>query len=216
MKTKTTAPQRRRYAPRLPREQRREQLLDVALEIIAERGYGGVSMEAVARDAGVAKPVVYELFPGRGELLQALLQREEARAFRALQDALPTELVEGADPDEVLVHSVKVFLRSVTDNPRTWRLIVLPADGTPDLVREHVEAGRRIVATQLVALIGWGSRERRGLDHLDLELAAQSLLILGEHAARLVLTDPEHFTPERFAAFAASLLAALPPASLGH
>ena len=215
MTAKAAEPQRRRYAPRLPREQRREQLLDVALEIIAERGYGGVSMEAVARDAGVTKPVVYDLFPGRGELLQALLQREEARAFDALQEALPTEFLEGADPDAVLVHGVEVFLRSVTDNPRTWRLIVLPADGTPDLVREHVEAGRRIVATQLAALIGWGSRERRGLDRLDLELAAQSLLILGEHAARLVLTDPEHFTPDRVAAFFATLLAALPPAP-GH
>ncbi len=54
---------RRPYAPRLPPEQRREQLLDAALCLIVERGYAGVSIEAVARIAGITRPVVYDHFP---------------------------------------------------------------------------------------------------------------------------------------------------------
>src|SRR5437763_15861925 len=68
---------RRRYAPRMPPEQRREQLVDAALEVILAQGYAGVSVEAVARAAGVTRPVVYDHFPNLGQLLRALVEREE-------------------------------------------------------------------------------------------------------------------------------------------
>src|SRR5690242_13726806 len=53
---------RRRYAPRMAPEQRREQLLDAALSVILEQGYSGVSIEAIARAAGVTRPVIYDHF----------------------------------------------------------------------------------------------------------------------------------------------------------
>jgi AcrR family transcriptional regulator len=48
-------------------------LLDAALSVIAEEGYGGVTIEAIARKAGVTRPVVYNLFHDLAELLGALL-----------------------------------------------------------------------------------------------------------------------------------------------
>src|SRR5438309_6882950 len=48
-----SGPARRRYAPRMPPAQRREQLIDAALGVILDHGYGGVSIEAIARTAGV-------------------------------------------------------------------------------------------------------------------------------------------------------------------
>ena len=86
--TSAAAP-RRRYAPRLPPEQRREQLVDAALSVILEQGYGGVSMEAVARTAGVTRPVVYDHFPNLGRLLHALIQREEQYAIAQLEQIVP-------------------------------------------------------------------------------------------------------------------------------
>ncbi|HUE26487.1 MAG TPA: helix-turn-helix domain-containing protein, partial [Solirubrobacteraceae bacterium] len=62
---------RRRYAPRMPPAERREQLIDAALDVILRHGYGGVSIEAIARTAGVTRPVVYDHFPNLGRLLQA-------------------------------------------------------------------------------------------------------------------------------------------------
>jgi AcrR family transcriptional regulator len=200
---------RRHYAPRLPPAERREQLLDAALALIVEGGYRGVSMEAVARRAGVTKPVVYELFANIGELLRDLLGREESRALGQLAGLLPTTALE-QDPDALLVSSFEAFLRLVIDQADTWRLILLPANETPAVVREHVEQGRATVATQVEALVAWGIAQRGGPAGLDVELAAQGILALGEHTARLVLTDPQRFPPERISRFAAGLLDQLP------
>ena len=61
---------------RLPREQRREQFLDVAARLITESGVDAVTMEGVAAAAGVSKGLGYAYFANRGELLLALLNRE--------------------------------------------------------------------------------------------------------------------------------------------
>jgi AcrR family transcriptional regulator len=203
-----TAP-RRPYAPRLPPEERRAQLLDAALGLIAEDGYDGVSMEGVARAAGVTKPVVYDLFPNKGELLRALLQREEERALRELAGAIPFPPPVDVDPDDLLVDGIVAFLGAVAANPTAWRLILLPTEGTPDEVREHVDQGRAQITRQLEALVAWGLERRGGPADLDVGLAAQGLQAVGEHAARLVLTDPAHYSPERIGAEARKLLSAL-------
>lgn len=207
----TTEPQRRRYAPRLPPEERREQLLDAALDIIAEDGHAGASMEAVARRAGVTKPVVYGVFADRGELLRALLEREEQRALAQLSEVVPSGVEPGADPEAVLLDGIGVFLRSVAEHPRRWRMILVPAEGTPAVVREHIEEGRRTIAGQLQVVVTWGLQARGGAAaQLDAELVALSLMTFAEHAALLVLRDPEHFSPERLAGFTRDLLALLP------
>src|SRR5438270_11268720 len=84
-KTKTHRP----YAPRMAAEQRREHLLDAALSVIAEQGYGRVSVEAVARAAGVTRPVVYDHFRALCDLLHALIEREERYSLEALEHVLP-------------------------------------------------------------------------------------------------------------------------------
>src|ERR1700730_18989436 len=81
--------QRRRYAPRMPPAERREQLIDAALTVILEQGYGGVSIEAIARVAGVTRPVVYDHFTNLGRLLHALHEREEAYALAELPRIVP-------------------------------------------------------------------------------------------------------------------------------
>jgi AcrR family transcriptional regulator len=200
---------RRPPARRLPAALRREQLLDAALEIIVERGYRAVSMEAIARAAGVTKPVVYDRFGSLDGLLRTLLAREEQRALGAVAAAmLPSAPLDETDPDDLLVGGLVRVLEAIRVNERTWRLILLPLDGTPPAVRSQVERGRRVLRGHLERLVGWALR-RRGGPELDIELAARTLLSLGEDAARLVLTHPDH-PPERIGAFARSLLSAVP------
>jgi AcrR family transcriptional regulator len=187
----TPAPQRR-YAPRLPPEERREQLLDAALDLIAESGYR----------------VVYELFANAGELAQALLEREEGRALADLAGALPAATPD-ADADAVLSHGVDAFLEAVHANPARWRLILMPTDGTPAMVRDHVARGRATVAARLEALVTWGVERRGGPADLDAELTAQAIMALAEGAARLVLTDPERYPPGRLSEFSAKLVKGL-------
>ena len=199
---------RKRYAPRMPPSERREQLLDTALVVIAEHGYCGVSMEAVARQAGVTKPVVYDLFANLGELLRALLEREEARSLAQLAEVMPSELP-SADPDELIVNGLTAFLGSVAASPTSWRLILMPADGTPAVVREQVEANRHRIAARLEDVLDRGLAARGGPPGLDLELAALGLVAVAEQMARLVLTDPKAYTPERVGDFVRSLLGSL-------
>jgi AcrR family transcriptional regulator len=198
---------RRPYAARIPREQRREQVLDSALSLILSDGYAAVTMEAVARGAGVTKPVVYDLFPNMGELVRALLEREEEGALRQLGELLPKMLDEKADPDELMVQAFTAYLQAVSESADRWKLILLPAEGTPALVRDHVEAARRGVARQLEGIVEWAVARRAELQGVDAHLAALAMQAFAEHQARLVLTNPDEYTPERLGEFVARLIA---------
>ncbi len=203
----TASASKRQYAPRLPPAQRREQLLDSALAVIGADGYAGVSMEAIARTAGVTKPVVYDAFGDLGTLLRALLERQEKLALSQVSEALPSQAA--MDPDELVVAGLTAFLETVGAHPTTWRLIVMPAEGTPELVRDHVEEGRESVREQIAELLQRGLEARGGPDGVDVELASQCLIAIAEHLGRLVLTQPDAYSPERIRNFAASLLGAL-------
>jgi len=64
-----------RKGGRLDATHRREQLLDVANELFAERGYEEVSVEDIARSAGVTRGLVHHYFGGRKDVYIALLER---------------------------------------------------------------------------------------------------------------------------------------------
>ena len=194
----------RRYAPRLPPEERREQLLDATLELIAEKGYESVSMEGIARRAGVTKPVVYDLFGSLADLLEALLEREEERALNQLAELMPIP-AEDADPAKVLVDGLDAFLRAVETRPNAWRLSLMPIEAQPGIVREHVERDRTAVAKQLDSIVRWGV-ERLEVPISDVDLLVQTIIVLAEQGGRMHLDDPERYSRERITAFTASLL----------
>lgn len=204
----STSPKRRPYAPRVPPAERREQLLDAALALIGQSGYRAASMEAIAREAGVAKPVVYRTFETREALLTALLERERERAFATLETAMPTDLT-SVTPEALLTEGARGILAAVQSRPDAWRLILLPAGETPMEVREQVERGRALVRGQLTQLITWAFTQRPALAGADPDIAARMLIAAGEEAMRLVLTQPDDYTPEALSAFAAALFGAV-------
>jgi AcrR family transcriptional regulator len=199
---------RRPYAPRLPPAERREQLLDSTLAIISEEGYEAVSMESIARRAGVTRPVVYGAFSNLALLLAALFRREENRALEQLSAIVPPEPDE-RDPDRIVVEGIAGFLARVAEHPQTWRLILFPVQGTPDIVRRQVERNRAKLLERIRTLVEWGLERRGGPSDLDPDLTARAILSLAEDSGRLVLTDPERFPPERVTAFSERILAAI-------
>src|SRR4029079_6061865 len=72
---------------RLSATARREQLLDVALEVFAHSGYHDTSMNDVAEAAGVTKPVLYQHFESKRELYQALLDDVGERMVATISEA---------------------------------------------------------------------------------------------------------------------------------
>ena len=197
----------RRYSPRRPREERREQLLDAALRVLDADGFGALTIEGIAREAGLAKTVVYDSFGGRDELLLALLAREQERALALLAAAMPRPPL-ADDPRRILEASLTTLLEGVRKHPETWRLALLPPEGTPPAVREAVDRNREILVRQVQPMVEWGL-ERLGAGHLDAELATSALVASGESAIRLTLTQPERFPAQRFADFAADLVGAI-------
>lgn len=182
----------------MPPAQRREQLLDAALHVIAQAGYGGVTIEAIAREAGVTRPVVYGAFDNLAALLHALFERQEQRALAQLAEAVPADL----DTDAAILDGFHAFLLAVRRDPDTWRPILLPPEGTPAVVRERVQRNRAEIRRRLEELVALGRHRGSG----DLELFARTIQVAAEEAGRLVLTDPERYPPERLTRYAAALL----------
>jgi AcrR family transcriptional regulator len=201
----TGAKARRRYAPRMPPEQRREQLIDAALSVILELGYGGVSIEAIARAAGVTRPVIYDHFPNLGTLLHTLVEREERYSREQLERVVPDDPGD-SDPVDVLAGSVRRFLDAVTARPTTWRIILLPLDGTPAIVRQHVETHRARILERIERLVHWAINRNELPSDLDVELTARAIRDLGEEAGRMVLTDPQRYSPDRYERFVQSVM----------
>ena len=197
-------------APRLALAERREQLLEAALAVVGERGFDAVTIDSVARRAGVTRPVVYDSFGDLEQLMLALIEREEHRALGPLLDVLDRERGLDTDPAEFLATAVATFLEAVRANPRTWRLLLMPARGTSEDLRRRIQSSRRMLAERILPLLEWGIAQRGGWSGFDLELGARLIVAAGEDAARLTLAHPRRFAQERFAVFAAEGGARLP------
>jgi AcrR family transcriptional regulator len=189
----------------MPPAQRREQLIDAALSVILEQGYAGVSIEAIARTAGVTRPVVYDHFPNLGRLLHALVEREENYALAQLAQIVPDNPGD-AEPALLLAGGVRGFLDAVASRPATWRIILLPLDGTPAIVRQHVERNRAQTQERIERLVRWAHERLELPADLDVELTAWAIRGLGEDAGRTVLTDPERYPPERYEQFVTTIM----------
>lgn len=197
------APTTRKYSPRRSKEERREQLLDAALDIVDTQGFGAFSIEAVAREADLAKTVVYASFENPDGLLRALVDRELERSVADLAAAIPRPPYE--DPASVLQEALLEVLNAARRRPATWRIFVLPADGMPPAARANVERHHQQFLLQIEPLVGWGL-EYLKLEHLDAELTTAVLIAAAEQGIRLALTDPVHFSDKRLITFATELV----------
>lgn len=189
---------------------RREQVLDAALRLVTHHGYAAITMEAISRDAELAKPRVYAAYPGVEPLLLALLEREGRRALATVREAMSAR-TDDTEFDDLLVAAMTNLLTAVTENPDSWRLLLLPAVDAPSQVRERSAAARQFALDQLRALLEWGRDRRPGLADLDLELLAMSLLAAGERAGHQLLAEPEQFDVARYERFARGMLSAFAP-----
>ena len=84
---------------RMTGSERRQQLIEIAKSLFAERGYDGTSIEEIAQRANVSKPVVYEHFGGKEGLYAVVVDRETRTLHSAIRNALTTP---GAGSRELL------------------------------------------------------------------------------------------------------------------
>ncbi|MBJ7332921.1 MAG: TetR/AcrR family transcriptional regulator, partial [Solirubrobacteraceae bacterium] len=191
---------------RMTAAQRRDQLLDVTRDLVVDQGFAAVSMEAVARNAGITRPVVYGHFAELGALLDAMLERESSRALSQLAEVLPAPGGDGNLRDR-LAGAMEAYLLAVQSSPVTWRLALMPPDGAPELLRARIAGGRENVIAILTEVVRTAGDE--GLDSPDPELTGRILSAVSDEASRLLLTDPERYPVDRLMRHTDWLLAQL-------
>lgn len=178
----------------MTRPARREQLLDTTTQIILERGFHGVSVESVAQQAGISRAVVYQHFGELQALLEAVIHREMSRARTQISETALTDLTAG-DPLELMLESLRTYLSAVQAHPATWRLVLLPPEGAPESLRTSIARGRASVLAQLVRAVRPALTPQAEAG--DAELTARLLSAISDEYARLVLTDPIRYPPNR-------------------
>jgi AcrR family transcriptional regulator len=100
-------------------KERREQLLDIGRRLFAERGFEGTSIEEIAAQAGVSKPVVYEHFGGKEGLYAVVVDREVERLL-----TMATTLLEGGHSREKFEAAAVTLLRYIEENADGFRILV--------------------------------------------------------------------------------------------
>lgn len=155
---------------RVPRELRRRQLLELATELFAERGFAAASMDELAARAGVSKPVIYDQFGSKEGLLLA--------AIDALGEELSATVVEAVagrtDPEDLMRAGSLAFFRFVGERSATWAMVFGAtrsiSDASPPAMDKLDEIRRR--QDGLVSAVILASARELGGEPGELELGA--------------------------------------------
>jgi len=113
--------------PGVPGTSRRQQysastkraLVDVAEELFTENGYAATSLDAIVAGARVTKGALYHHFSGKQALFEAVFERVESDAARAIQKALKTS----RDPWAKAQTGLRAFL-AVVQEPGYRRIVI--------------------------------------------------------------------------------------------
>lgn len=137
---------------RVPREVRRRHVIGLATELFTERGYGGASMDELARRAGVSKPVVYDLVGSKEELFRDVMTAEAEAMSRSISAAVASE----PNPDDRLRAGALAFFRFVGERRDTWAsLMAMDAAA----VTREVARARRYHTNHVAGLLAQGAAE---------------------------------------------------------
>lgn len=104
---------------RVPRAEREQQMVRVAEEVFAERGYQATSMDEIAARVGVTKPMLYEYFGSKDGLLRACL----GRARQQLHDQTVAAAAAGGEPRDVVLRAVRAFFAFVDEHAAAWSVL---------------------------------------------------------------------------------------------
>lgn len=173
---------------RLPREERRAQVLRAAREVFVAQGYHTAAMDDIAERAGVSKPVLYQHFPGKLELYVALLDD----GIAVLLDTLRAALEATTDNKQRVRGAIAAYFGFVDDPDGAYRLVFESDLTNEPAVRYRVEAADDACSLMLGRVIS----EDTGLSAAQAELLASGLLGMAQIAARRWLREEPRMARE--------------------
>ena len=166
---------------RLPRRERRAQLLESALEVFVRQGYHAAAMDDIAERAGVSKPVLYQHFPGKLELYLALVDA----SCDQIIDHCRAALASTQDNRERVAGTMDAFFSYVSGDTGAFRLVFESDLTNEPAVRERVERVTTACADMIAEVIA----EDTGLPDEASRLLAVSLVGMAQVSARYWLSE---------------------------
>lgn len=166
---------------RLPRRQRRQQLLEAALGVFTVHGYHAAAMDDIADKAGVSKPVLYQHFPGKLDLYLALLDETCDDIIDSCRRALEST----EDNKQRVAATMGAFYDVVAAETGAFRLVFESDLTSEPAVRHRVDR----VTHECAGLIARVIQEDTGLPDESARLLAVSLVGMGQVSARFWLSE---------------------------
>lgn len=181
---------------RLPADQRRRQLLDIACRVFADRGFHASAMDDIAGAAGVTKPVLYQHFTSKRALFIEVLRDVGGQLMASLGTAT-SEVTKGRDRVQA---GFAAYFRFVTENEPAFRVLFGAAARNDPEFAQIVDGVLEEVAAAISQLIEIeGTQEHR-------RVLAHAVIGIAEATSRDALTaDGTALEPDRLAAWVAEL-----------
>ncbi len=166
---------------RMPRRERRVQLLESALEVFVAQGFHAAAMDDIAERAGVSKPVLYQHFPGKLDLYLALLDASCDNVIDNCRRALQST----QDNKQRVAAAMEAFYDYIASQDGAFRLVF-----ESDLTNEPpVRAAVDRVTAECAAMIAHVIHDDTGLPDEASLLLAVSLVGMATVSARFWVTD---------------------------
>jgi TetR/AcrR family transcriptional regulator, mexJK operon transcriptional repressor len=162
-------------APETLSREKREAILNGAVEMFAARGFEGASMSMITAAAGVSKGTIYQHFPGKAALFGAAVARECERKLAHLFH----DLGDGADVAGTLTDIGTRFLEMLTSGPglAIERMVITEADRFPELAEVFFQAGPAKAIAAMARYLAAQTAARR-LAVMDASFAAEQFFTL--------------------------------------
>lgn len=193
--TSTTTPR----SSRMPRSERRAQLLEAAQAVFVQSGYHAAAMDEIADRAGVSKPVLYQHFPGKLDLYLALLDTHCDTLEQLVRRALGTD---AGDNESRVRATVAAYFDFVTREDAAFRMVFESDLTSVPQVRSRLDAVELACAEAIAEVIA----EDTGADDERALLLGSALAGMAQVAARHWLAQDGDI-PEAEAAATISTLA---------
>jgi AcrR family transcriptional regulator len=177
----TAPPDTRPRSTRLPRHERRRQLLDAALEVFVNRGYHATAMDEIAERAGVSKPVLYQHFPGKLELYLALLDE----SVDSLLDTIRTALLSTTENKQRVGATFSAYFDFVAGQHQAYRLVFESDLSNEPAVRAKLDRVQQECANIVSEVV----REDAGISDEEAHLLSIAMVGMAQVSARYWLSS---------------------------
>jgi AcrR family transcriptional regulator len=166
---------------RLSRADRMEQTLAVAHVLFAARGYAAVTMDDIAAEVGVTKPLLYNYFGNKERLYVACMERAGDALFARIEESVRPS----ANPGDLLNDGLRAFFAFLDADRAAWAVLfdeTLPQSGE---VADRVAVYRgRILELVAGSLIAQLPERRREAASVEVEALSTALMGAAEALAR--------------------------------